>query len=409
MIQMNDEKNIKKEEIKTKNNEHAATFNLFEVTIIILMTALVVAVSTGLIVYHNSNGTRFNKFLGKRDYLEEFESAYNNILESYVEKVDEKGLINSAIQGMYNYVGDPYTSYLDPEMTEDLTDRLNGQYEGIGVEISKVEEGVLIVTVFENGPAKEAGLEPGDIIVKVENADVTKKTAAEVSNLIKTSKKDQVEISVLRGGITKVVTVNKKQVYIPSVEKNIFEGVGYLKITTFSDTTYEQFNKALEELEKEKINSLVIDVRDNGGGYLNSAVSIAELFIEKGKNIYGLESKNGKTFYEDKTKTSRNYKVAVLMNNGSASASEILAAALKESYGATLVGTTSYGKGTVQETSKLETGGMIKVTTAYWLTPNGNKINGKGINPDIEANSAYYENMPYEEDVQLQSAINAVK
>ena len=121
MIQMNDEKNIKKEEIKTKNNEHAATFNLFEVTIIILMTALVVAVSTGLIVYHNSNGTRFNKFLGARDYLEEFESAYNNILESYVEKVDEKGLINSAIQGMYNYVGDPYTSYLDPEMTEDLT------------------------------------------------------------------------------------------------------------------------------------------------------------------------------------------------------------------------------------------------------------------------------------------------
>ena len=407
MIHMNEEKNNKK--AKIKKEESTATFNLFEVTIIILMTALVVAVSTGLVVYHNTNVISNNKFIGTGDYLEEFENAYNNILESYVEKVDEKGLINSAIQGMYNYVGDPYTSYLDPETTEDLTDRLNGQYEGIGVEITKVEEGILIVNVFENGPAKEAGLESGDIIIKVENNDVTTKTAAEVSNLIKTSKKSEVEISVLRGGITKVVTVNKKQVYIPSVIKSNYEGVGYLQITTFSDTTYEQFKTKLEELENEGIKSLVIDVRNNGGGYLNSAVSIAELFIEKGKNIYGLESKSGTTFYEDKTKTSRNYKVAVLMNNGSASASEILASALKESYNATLVGTTSYGKGTVQETAKLDTGGMIKVTTAYWLTPNGNKINGKGLKPDVELNGSYYENMPYEEDTQLQGAINAVK
>lgn len=407
MIHMNEEKNNKK--AKIKKEESTATFNLFEVTIIILMTALVVAVSTGLVVYHNTNVISNNKFIGTGDYLEEFENAYNNILESYVEKVDEKGLINSAIQGMYNYVGDPYTSYLDPETTEDLTDRLNGQYEGIGVEITKVEEGILIVNVFENGPAKEAGLESGDIIIKVENNDVTTKTAAEVSNLIKSSKKSEVEISVLRGGITKVVTVNKKQVYIPSVIKSNYEGVGYLQITTFSDTTYEQFKTKLEELENEGIKSLVIDVRNNGGGYLNSAVSIAELFIEKGKNIYGLESKSGTTFYEDKTKTSRNYKVAVLMNNGSASASEILASALKESYNATLIGTTSYGKGTVQETAKLDTGGMIKVTTAYWLTPNGNKINGKGLKPDVELNGSYYENILYEEDTQLQGAINAVK
>lgn len=408
MILMN-EKNNKKENPNPKKEEKSASFNLFEVTIIILMTALVVAVSTGLVVYHNTDGLGSTKFIGNGEYLEEFESAYNNLLSSYVGKVDEKGLINSAIQGMYNYVGDPYTSYLDPETTEDLTDRLNGQYEGIGVEITKIEEGILVVNVFENGPAKEAGIEPNDIIVKVENTDVTNKTAAEVSNLIKTSKKDEIEISVLRGGITKVVKVNKKQVYIPSVIKANYEGVGYLQITTFSDTTYEQFKTKLEELENDGINSLVIDVRNNGGGYLNSAVSIAELFIEKGKNIYGLEGKDGRKFYEDKTKSSRNYKIAVLMNNGSASASEILASALKESYGASLVGTTSYGKGTVQETAKLDTGGMVKVTTAYWLTPNGNKINGKGLTPDVEANGSYYENMPYEEDTQLQSAINAVK
>jgi len=406
---MNEEKRNQNENIKLKKGEHNTSFNLFEVTIIILMTALVVAVSTGLVVYNNIDGITGNKIFGNNDYLDEFENAYNNILESYVETVDKKGLINSAIKGMYNYVGDPYTSYLDPDTTEDLTDRLNGQYEGIGVEISKVDEGILIVNVFENAPAKEAGLEAGDIIVKVEEEDVSSKTAAEVSNLIKTSKKDELEISVLRGGVTKVVTVSRKQVYIPSVIKENYDGVGYLQITTFSDTTYEQFKNSLEELENEGINSLVIDVRNNGGGYLNTAVSISELFIEKGKNIYGLEGKNEKSFYEDKTKDSRNYKIAVLMNSASASASEILAAALKESYGATLVGTTSYGKGTVQETAKLETGGMVKVTTAYWLTPNGNKINGVGLTPDVEANGSYYENMPYEEDIQLQSAINAVK
>jgi len=409
VIRMNEEKRNQNENIKLKKGEHNTSFNLFEVTIIILMTALVVAVSTGLVVYNNIDGITGNKIFGNNDYLDEFENAYNNILESYVETVDKKGLINSAIKGMYNYVGDPYTSYLDPDTTEDLTDRLNGQYEGIGVEISKVDEGILIVNVFENAPAKEAGLEAGDIIVKVEEEDVSSKTAAEVSNLIKTSKKDELEISVLRGGVTKVVTVSRKQVYIPSVIKENYDGVGYLQITTFSDTTYEQFKNSLEELENEGINSLVIDVRNNGGGYLNTAVSISELFIEKGKNIYGLEGKNEKSFYEDKTKDSRNYKIAVLMNSASASASEILAAALKESYGATLVGTTSYGKGTVQETAKLETGGMVKVTTAYWLTPNGNKINGVGLTPDVEANGSYYENMPYEEDIQLQSAINAVK
>jgi len=262
---MNEEKRNQNENIKLKKGEHNTSFNLFEVTIIILMTALVVAVSTGLVVYNNIDGITGNKIFGNNDYLDEFENAYNNILESYVETVDKKGLINSAIKGMYNYVGDPYTSYLDPDTTEDLTDRLNGQYEGIGVEISKVDEGILIVNVFENAPAKEAGLEAGDIIVKVEEEDVSSKTAAEVSNLIKTSKKDELEISVLRGGVTKVVTVSRKQVYIPSVIKENYDGVGYLQITTFSDTTYEQFKNSLEELENEGINSLVIDVRNNGG------------------------------------------------------------------------------------------------------------------------------------------------
>ena len=408
---MNDNKENQTETItkSIQKEEKNASFNLLEVTIIILMTTIIVALSTGLIVYHNSN-TKISKiFSNSENYLNEFEEAYTNILNSYVKNIDEKGLINSAIEGMYNYIGDPYTSFLDQETTDDLTDRLNGEYQGIGVEITKIEEGVLIVTIFKDGPAQKAGLEPGDVIVKVNGEDTTSKTAAEVSNMIKESKKDKIEISVLRAGITKTVEVEIKKVDIPSVEKQNYDGIGYLRITTFSDNTFTQFKNYLDELEKEGINSLIIDVRGNGGGYLNSAVNIAELFIEKGKTIYGLENKSGISFYDDETKTSKNYKVSVLMNAGSASASEILAAALKESYGATLVGTTSYGKGTVQETSKLSSGGMLKYTTAYWLTPSGNKIDGKGLTPDIEITGNYYDKMPYEEDLQLQNAINAVR
>ena len=401
----------KPKENKTKKRKEAEekiiTFNLVEVIVIILMTALISGVSTGIIVYNNSDTIKASTNSNK--YLQEFEKAYYNITNSYVEKTNERDLINAAITGMSSYLGDPYTGYLDETTSTDLEDRLEGEYYGIGVEISKMESGIQIVTVFKGGPADKAGLEVGDIIVKVNNKSVTESSAEEVSNIIKGGEKENIKISVLRGGITLDKEGGRKKVSIPSVESKIIDNVGYIYISTFSNTTYSQFKEALETLEKEDIKNLIIDVRGNGGGYLNSAVDIAELFIEKGKNIYGLESKGSKTFYQDETNEKRNYKINILMNGSSASASEILASALKESYNATLIGTKSYGKGTVQETQKLETGGMIKITTAYWLTPNGNKINGKGLNPDIEINGSYYEGMPYEEDIQLQEAINAVK
>lgn len=402
-------KNKIKENKKIKNGkERSASFNLLEVIIIIIMTSLVVGVSTGVIVYKNyKSDVGIAESDGK--YFKELKKAYDNIINGYVEKVDEAKLIDAAIEGMYNYLGDPYTSYIDQSSTDDLTDRLNGEYTGIGVEITKIEEGIIVINVFENGPAYNAGIEPGDILVKLNGNDITNSSAADVSNSIKKSNQSSVELSVLRDGITITKTVNIKNVNVPSVSKENFNDTGYIKIDTFSNTTYTQFKEALEALEKNNINGLVIDVRNNGGGYLNSAAEIAELFIEKGKNIYGLENKKGKTFYEDNTKTQRNYKIAVLINSSSASASEILASALKESYGATIIGTTSYGKGTVQETSKLSSGGMVKYTTAYWLTPNGNSVNNVGIKPDIEIILDKTDEYQYETDNQLQGALNAVK
>ena len=391
------DKKINKQKDKKKNR--TATFNLIEVIIIIIMTSLIVGVSTGVVVYKNYN--EIDKRTSKdedKDYLKELETAYKNILNSYVEKVDEKALTNAAIEAMYRHLGDPYTSYLDQDTASDLMDRLNGEYSGIGVEIQKIDEGVLVTNIFDNSPAEKAGMLIGDLIIKINGEDVRNNTVKEVSEKIKT--KEPVRITVYRSGIEKEITTKAQNVTITSVIKNNYEGVGYIKISTFSNNTYTQFKAALESLENEGINSLVIDVRNNGGGYLSPAVEIAELFITKGKNIYGLESKETKEMYKDKTNDKRDYKIVILTNSATASASEILTAALKESYGAIIVGTTTYGKGTVQETSTLESGGMVKYTTAYWLTPDGNKINGIGIKPDFEIDG---------EENQFTEAINRAK
>lgn len=398
--------NMQKEKKIKNKKDKIATFNLIEVIVIIIMTSLVVSVSTGIIVYKNYY--KIDKTSSNKDYLKELEYAYNNILNSYVEKVDEKELTNAAIKGMYNYLGDPYTSYLDKDSTDNLMDRLKGEYKGIGVEITTNESGTVVMTVFENSPAEEAGIMVGDIITKVKGVDVNGKTTSEVSNMIK-STNGNVEIEVNRGGITKTLTLKVSTVSIKSVIKNKYDKTGYLRIETFSNTTYKQFKESLETLEKDGIENLIVDVRNNGGGFLNSAVEIAELFVEKGKPIYGLQTKDKKEMYKDTTKEKRDYKVIVLINGGSASASEVLAVALKESYGATLLGTKSYGKGTVQDTSELESGGMIKYTTAYWLTPKGVTINEKGLTPDIEVTGSFKDGMTLENDVELQTAINNLK
>lgn len=294
--------NIPTEKIIKNKKDKTATFNLIEVIVIIIMTSLVVSVSTGIIVYKNYY--KIDKTSSNKDYLKELEYAYNNILNSYVEKVDEKELTNAAIKGMYNYLGDPYTSYLDKDSTDNLMDRLKGEYKGIGVEITTNESGTVVMTVFENSPAEEAGIMVGDIITKVKGVDVNGKTTSEVSNMIK-STNGNVEIEVNRGGITKTLTLKVSTVRIKSVIKNKYDKTGYLRIETFSNTTYKQFKENLETLEKDGIENLIVDVRNNGGGFLNSAVEIAELFVEKGKPIYGLQTKDKKEMYKIQQKKKR--------------------------------------------------------------------------------------------------------
>ena len=370
--------------------KESPTFNLKETLIMVLLTGIVCTIASGTIVNHKystKNGTSYNTLL-KDENIQEFLDVYATLNDSYYQTVDKKTAIEGAIAGLMSGAGDNYTSYLDKEDADILNDSLNGKYEGIGIAINGKETG-LIEKVYANSPAKEAGLQPKDRITAINGESIEGKSSSEIAKLIKESPDKKASLTILRNEETFVVEVSIKTLASPVVDYTVLEGnnkkVGYLAISSFSDTLTSQVEAALNELEQAGIESLILDLRNNGGGLLTAAKDTASLFLEKGKAIYGLEGndKTGKTkFYYDETSTSKKYPIVVLVNGGTASASEILTAALKDSYGATTVGTTTYGKGKVQQTKKLSDGSLVKYTTSRWLTPNNECIDEYGISPD---------------------------
>lgn len=387
----------------SKDIKKSVEFNLVEVIVIILITGIVVSVASGLIVFKNYDKLSSVASSDSTTNFSEFNKAYNHIVNSYVKEVDKDKLIEAAIEGMYTYLNDEYSIYMDEESTKSLEERLDGQYTGVGIEITanKNDNKIIINKVFSNSSAMDAGLRAGDELIALDGVLLSDKEYTYVSDTIKSSKKDTFKIKYIRGGKEYEVTLKKKNVLIDSVVSKEYGNVGYIQIQTFSATTSKQVKDKINGFSK-NIDSIVIDVRNNTGGYLSAAYEIADYFVAKGKPIYQLKDKEGKvTTYKAKSGVLRDFKgISVLINEYSASASEVLTLALKESANATTIGIKSYGKGTVQETDTLSSGAMVKYTTAYWLSPNGNSINTIGISPDIEEKNS---------DKQLDTAIKMYK
>lgn len=382
-------------------------FNLMSVVIIICITSLISAITAGIIVTNNYDLSY--KGLSTDKNLNEFLKAYSNIVNNYYEDIDKEKMLDAAMDAMLNYLGDNYTTYLTKEQRKELEERLAGEYEGLGIKISGRE----IVEINENSPASEAGLMVGDLFVSVEGTDVTNATSSIISTLIRDDSKKEVNIVIDRNGNQMPFKITKSLIPTSSISYELKENnIGYLKIDIFSRPLTSEIEKALVDMESKGMQKLIIDVRDNTGGYLDSAETTASLFLEKGKLIYSLQDKNGKEDYKDTTETKRDYPIVVLTNRNSASSSEILAAALKDSYNAILVGETTYGKGKVQQTYDIENGGMAKYTSAKWLRPNGSCIDGVGLKPDYEVNIIYDYNENGEivgyTDTQLNKAIEVI-
>ncbi len=401
----------KNEEKLMKDKEKQTGYNTIEVIVIMIVTIVFGVIIGSTVTLSFQRG----KLGGMSNSLKEFVATYNSIVENYYDDVDEKALVDAGIAGMMNYLGDPYSVFMTEEESEAFNQKVNGYYIGIGTEVRFFENIFTISQVFEDSPAKKAGLEVGDVILQIDGTDVEGKKLTEVSELIKGEENTSFIMKVLRGEEEKMFTVIRSRIDLTSVTSEIYEvenhKIGYIKIDIFASNTYEQFKKELKALEKQGMDRLIIDVRDNSGGYLTTVSDILSLFLNKSKIMYQLETKGVKEPVHALTKESRSYPVAVLINHASASASEILASAMMESYGAEVIGVNSYGKGTVQKAVELSSGTSFKYTFQKWLTPNGNWINDVGVTPtiEIELNDEYYHDPIIEKDPQFQKALEVLK
>lgn len=398
----------KKIGIFSKEKESYSFDEVFSITIFSLLLGVLACFSVLTILNKGKNYFVLSKELAK------FVDAYDAIVNNYYKEVDKDKLVESAINGMVSSIGDEYTSYSDKDVTDNFNETVNGKYMGIGALIMKSENDLVIYKVFEDSPSYRAGLKDGDIILKLDDKDTKDMSVNDIASIVKNDRNKEVKILVKRGEENLDITIVKDMVELPVVSGKVInhndKKIGYISLSIFSSVASEQFNKQLVKLEKEGISGLVIDVRGNSGGYLTTVTDIASYFLKKGDIIYKLEVNDKVTVRKDKTKESRDYPVAVLIDKNSASASEILASSIKESYNGYVVGTNSYGKGTVQQTLVLSDGSMIKYTIEKWLTPLGNWINEEGVVPTnyVELSSEYLNNPVFENDNQLNEALELV-
>ena len=338
--------------------------------------------------------------------------AYDILNEEYYKDLKSSKLVDGAINGMLEATKDKHTMYFNKKQKKEFEEELSGEYYGIGAEIKLNEnKTVSIVKIFDNSPAEKAGLKIGDVFVEIDGKSMKGKNANEVSNTLRSSKVKTADVVIKRDGKKISYKVTKENITLYSVSSEMIDKVGYISINVFGEKTYEQFFNALTKLENEGMESLIIDVRGNSGGYLSTVTNILSIFMDNDTVIYQMKIKNKKEEFKSVMPGKKDYKVIVLMDKGSASASEILASSMKEKYGATLVGTKTYGKGTVQSTSELSNDTMIKYTIQEWLTPLGNSIDKKGVKPDveIELSEDYIKNPIRDNDNQLTKAIELLK
>ena len=399
-------KKIKKCFSNTAHSSDKASFNTVEVVVVIII-AILFGIIVGCILTY---GKGFVSTVDDK-YVKELVNTYQTIVDNYYDGVDEEDLVNAAIDGMVTSLGDVHSYYMDSTETFDFNQRIDGSYVGIGASISYSETGNYIVQIFEDSPAEKGGLELGDVILSVDNTAVVGYDLNELSSLIIGDKGTKVKIKVQRGDKEKTFTITRDTVIIPSVSNKLIKddnkNIGYININTFAANTYSQFSKQLKELEKNNIDGLIIDVRDNLGGHLSQVNGILSLFFDKKTVLYHVGTKDRtKKIYSSSNET-RKYDIVILINSISASASEILASSFQDNYkNATVIGLQSYGKGTIQNAIQLSTGSSLKYTSQRWLTSTGIWLDGVGVTPDIVVEQAtdFYE-FADENDTQFQKAL----
>lgn len=406
---MTSEEKKPKKVIKTDELE----FNFFEVLILIFITALVTVTVTVTISKLDKNCPVINQY---DEDVTRFIEQYKFVLDKYYGSITSKELIDNAIAGMIDGLDDPYSTYIDKDAATNFDVELEGQFYGLGVEIKQNEnKQIEVVTVLVGKGAEKAGVQVGDIITHMDKESIANLSTTDFRTKMIQNNKESVTLTIVRNGESQDITIKRDLVEITSASGKVFESgkakVGYIRLTIFANNTGSQFRKALEELESQNIDSLIIDVRSNTGGHVTTVTEILSELLDSSHVIY--QEKDAKsTVKRYSTGTAdKKYDIIVLIDGASASASELLASALKEQKNATLVGTKSFGKSTVQQVIDLEDGTKYKITIKEWLTSEGKVINGQGLTPDKEVNLSekYFKDPTDENDDQLQEALSLLK
>jgi carboxyl-terminal processing protease len=383
------------------NKMNDEKFNLIDMIFVVIIFSLLSIIGTTLFQKYNKNNKQSNSI----------EDVYNQIVNGYYQDVNKEELANSAIDGMMKYLDENYSVYMDENKTNILNNELDGTYKGIGVVVQKKDEKITIYNVFKNSPADQAGLKVDDQIVKIDDLEVTD-NLEEVVSYIKDHK--DLAIVVKRHGDDVLINVSTTDIDNPVVSTKLLTNedkkYGYIYLKSFTSASFTQFKNSLEELEKDNISGLIIDLRSNRGGYIEQATNIAELFLKKGKLIYSYKEKDKEEKITSSTDEKRVYPIVVLVNGSTASSAELLTLALKESYGAITVGTNTYGKGKIQEVSKVNDSSSIKYTTGLWYSPNHNNIDTVGIKPSVtvELSDKYIKEPTDKNDNQLAKALELI-
>lgn len=397
----------KKEEQQSINKEQNK-YGIFEIVLVVVITSLIFSL-VGYFIGIKSNLIGDVNYSTASKEIQKFIEEYNYILENYYGDIDKEELVSSAIKGMLSSL-DEYSEFVGDD-SSNFSITLEGEYEGLGVGISSTTDNeIIITTIYPNSPADKAGLKVGNIITKFNNESVEGLSTTELVDKI--SQTEEINLTVLREEEELTFNLKKDKIVIESVHSEMKDNnIGYIKVDIFANNTYSQFHQALEDLEKQNMESLIIDLRSNGGGHLSAAKDILSLFLNDTHVIYQTEDKNGIEKFYSEGNEDKNYKIVILQNSISASASEVVISCLKEQLGAYVIGTTSYGKGTVQNLQNVSGIGQYKVTTKKWLTSNGEWINEVGIKPDLEVNLSenYFKNPNLDTDDQYQAAIKYLK
>ena len=333
--------------------------------------------------------------------LEYFDSILNLVQDHYVKEKSTEELLEKAIEGLFNGLDD-YSEYYTKEEFSKLNEQLQGNFVGIGVYIREENGYIKIVRPIKGSPAEKAGILPDDIIITVNGYSTKGLTAEEVTNLIKGDIDTEVRLRIRRKNFIKIIHVKRDNISVDTVQYKIIDDIGYIMLEQFNDNAYEKMLDALEYMDKNHITKIILDLRDNPGGYLDQAIYIANLFVPEGPVVhiqYGRQDKETYYSFLDKIK----YDLVVLVNENSASASEILAGAIKDTKAGQIVGVTTFGKGTVQEILTLPRGDGIKLTIAEYFSPNMTKINTVGVIPDIKVQNNGQEDLQLKEAFELLS------